>query len=41
MGNVVHNLPLVGDLRASLPECRIDRVVEESFGVTTRLLEKI
>jgi heptosyltransferase-1 len=37
MGDVVHNLPVVGDLRASIPECRIDWVVEEAFGAIPRL----
>ena len=31
MGDVVHNLPVVGDLRASVPDCQIDWVVEEAF----------
>jgi len=31
MGDVVHNLPVVGDLRASVPDCRIDWVVESAF----------
>lgn len=31
MGDVVHNLPVVGDLRAAMPDCRIDWVVEEAF----------
>ena len=31
MGDVVHNLPLVGDLRASMPDCHIDWVVEDAF----------
>ncbi|HKB83080.1 MAG TPA: lipopolysaccharide heptosyltransferase I, partial [Burkholderiales bacterium] len=31
MGDVVHNLPVVGDLRAAMPDCRIDWVVEHAF----------
>jgi heptosyltransferase-1 len=31
MGDVVHNLPVVRDLRASMPDCRIDWVVEAAF----------
>ena len=41
MGDVVHDLPAVGDLHAAIPGCRIDRVVEEAFGAITRLQEKI
>ena len=37
MGDVVHNLPVVGDLRASLPDCRIDWVVEDAFSAIPRL----
>ncbi len=37
MGDVVHNLPVVGDLRTSLPDCRIDWVVEEAFSSIPRL----
>jgi len=37
MGDVVHNLPVVGDLRAALPDCRIDWVVEEAFSAIPRL----
>jgi len=37
MGDVVHNLPVVGDLRASMPDCRIDWVVEEAFSAIPRL----
>ena len=37
MGDVVHNLPVVGDLRAALPDCRIDWVVEEAFRAIPRL----
>ncbi|MEO8165492.1 MAG: lipopolysaccharide heptosyltransferase I, partial [Betaproteobacteria bacterium] len=31
MGDVVHNLPVVADLRARLPDCRIDWIVERAF----------
>ena len=31
MGDVVHNLPVVSDLRAFVPDCRIDWIVEEAF----------
>ena len=37
MGDVVHNLPVVGDLRAAVPDCRIDWVVEEAFSAIPRL----
>ncbi|MEO8157929.1 MAG: lipopolysaccharide heptosyltransferase I [Betaproteobacteria bacterium] len=37
MGDVVHNLPVVADLRAALPGCRIDWVVEQSFSAIPRL----
>ena len=37
MGDVVHNLPVVSDLRASMPDCHIDWVVEEAFGAIPRL----
>ena len=37
MGDVVHNLPVVGDLRASIPDCRIDWVVEDAFSAIPRL----
>ena len=32
MGEVVHNLPVVGGLHATMPDCRVDWVVEEAFG---------
>jgi ADP-heptose:LPS heptosyltransferase len=41
MGDVARSHPLVSDQRAFLPECRIDRIVEEVFRATTRLLEEI
>lgn len=37
MGDVVHNLPVVSDLRASIPDCRIDWVVEEAFSAIPAL----
>jgi len=37
MGDVVHNLPVVGDLRASIPDCRIDWVVEDAFSAIPAL----
>lgn len=37
MGDVVHNLPVVADLRGALPGCRIDWLVEQSFSAIARL----
>jgi len=37
MGDVVHNLPVVADLRTSMPDCRIDWVVEDAFSAIPRL----
>jgi heptosyltransferase-1 len=37
MGDVVHNLPVVGDVRASVPDCHIDWVVEDAFSAIPRL----
>jgi heptosyltransferase-1 len=37
MGDVVHNLPVAGDLRAAIADCRIDWVVEEAFSAIPRL----
>ena len=37
MGDVVHNLPVVSDLRASIPDCRIDWMVEEAFSAIPAL----
>ena len=37
MGDVVHNLPVVADLRAAMPDCRIDWVVEKAFSAIPRL----
>ncbi|MBE0625137.1 MAG: lipopolysaccharide heptosyltransferase I [Burkholderiales bacterium] len=31
LGDVVHNLPVVGDIRARFPDARIDWVVEEAY----------
>lgn len=37
MGDVIHNLPVVSDLRRQWPQVRIDWVVEESFAEIPRL----
>jgi heptosyltransferase I len=37
LGDVIHNLPVVSDLRRSFPEARIDWCVEESFADIPRL----
>jgi len=37
LGDVIHNLPVVSDLRRSFPEVRIDWCVEESFAEIPRL----
>ena len=37
LGDVIHNLPVINDIRAHLPETRIDWVVEESFADIPRL----
>ena len=37
LGDVVHNLPVVGDILDHLPQARIDWVVEESFADIPRL----
>lgn len=37
LGDVIHNLPVVSDLRGCLPEARIDWCVEESFADIPRL----
>ena len=37
LGDVIHNLPVVSDLRRSFPELRIDWCVEESFAEIPRL----
>ena len=36
LGDVVHNLPVVTDIRVRFPEARIDWVVEESFAAIPR-----
>jgi heptosyltransferase I len=41
MGDVVHNLPVVSDLRAAVPDCRIDWVVEEAFSAIPRLHREV
>src|SRR5688572_25168844 len=37
LGDVVHNLPVVSDIRAAFPDSRIDWVVEEAFAAVPRL----
>jgi heptosyltransferase-1 len=37
LGDVIHNLPVVSDLRRSIPEAQIDWCVEESFADIPRL----
>ncbi|MDP2246619.1 MAG: lipopolysaccharide heptosyltransferase 1, partial [Nitrosomonadales bacterium] len=37
LGDVIHNLPIINDIRAQLPEIKIDWVVEESFADIPRL----
>lgn len=37
MGDVVHNLPVVGDVRFAFPDAEIDWVVEEGFAAIPRL----
>lgn len=37
LGDVVHNLPVVSDLRAAFPDARIDWVVERSFAAIPAL----
>ena len=37
LGDVVHNLPVVSDLSASLPAAQIDWAVEETFDAIPRL----
>ncbi len=37
LGDVIHNLPVVSDLRLSFPEARIDWCVEEAFADIPRL----
>jgi heptosyltransferase-1 len=37
LGDVVHNLPVASDIRAAVPDCRIDWVVEEPFCAIPRM----
>jgi ADP-heptose:LPS heptosyltransferase len=37
LGDVIHNLPVVSDLRLSFPEAQIDWCVEEGFADIPRL----
>ena len=37
LGDVVHNLPVVSDLRRSFPDAQIDWCVEEAFADIPRL----
>jgi heptosyltransferase-1 len=37
LGDVVHNLPVVGDIRRHAPQANIDWVVEESFAAIPRM----
>jgi heptosyltransferase-1 len=37
MGDVIHNLPVVADIRARFPDAEIDWVVEESFAAIPRM----
>ena len=37
LGDVVHNLPVVNDIRGKFPDAVIDWVVEESFAAIPRL----
>ena len=41
LGDVVHNMPLVHDLRARWPQCEIDWVVEEGYVDLVRLLPEV
>ncbi|MDF3838070.1 lipopolysaccharide heptosyltransferase I [Cupriavidus basilensis] len=41
LGDVVHNMPLVHDLRARWPDCEIDWVVEEGYVDLVRLLPEV
>lgn len=41
LGDVVHNMPLVHDLRARWPGCEIDWVVEEGYVDLVRLLPEV
>ncbi len=37
LGDVVHNLPVVSDIRRHAPDAQIDWVVEESFAAIARM----
>ena len=37
LGDVIHNLPVIADIRAHLPRARIDWVVEERIAVIPAL----
>ena len=37
LGDVIHNLPVVSDLRRAFPDATIDWCVEESFAEIPRL----
>ncbi len=41
MGDVVHNLPLVADIRRAYPEAQIDWVVEEAYADLVRLHSEV
>ena len=41
MGDVVHNLPVVGDILSALPGAEIDWVVEEGFAAIPRLHARV
>ena len=41
LGDVIHNLPVVSDLRRSFPDATIDWCVEESFADIPRLHPEI
>src|SRR5678809_337049 len=37
LGDVIHNLPVAGDIRAAFPQAAIDWVVEEAYAGVPRL----
>ena len=37
LGDVVHNLPVVSDIRARWPDTRVDWVVEQAFAAIPRM----
>ena len=41
LGDVVHNLPVVADITAALPDVRITWVVEEAFAAIPRLHPRV